>query len=270
MNNTPSGGSVQIIFTHRYSWNRVIVSCSDSTINSLGLIGDSSAVLCYTGSCPTLFNISTRTYCTDYSVSGSLSSGERSNVRTINLGRNFTIGYYSWAWFADLMIGANGAWRIMNRVSTIIRADGYINSSPIATTLPVIYKAIGIRHVHAVQMADFDSNDILRCRWSTSNLSNINSHDECANVCYGITGATLIGSNCTLVFTLSSAGRYVAAALQIEDYYSSSSTKPMSSVPLQFLFYGYSAPGGCSTPPVITGVRPNRGEKIYLYLYPYL
>ncbi|CAF1080336.1 unnamed protein product [Rotaria sordida] len=32
----------------------------------------------------------------------------------------------------------------------------------------------------------------------------------------------------------------------------------MSSVPLQFLFYGYAVPSGCSTPPSIIGNRPNR------------
>ncbi|CAF1517940.1 unnamed protein product, partial [Adineta ricciae] len=45
---------------------------------------------------------------------------------------------------------------------------------------------------------------------------------------------------------------------QIEDYYSASSTTPMSSVPLQFLFYGYPTPSGCSIPPTIIGNRPNR------------
>ncbi|CAF4996724.1 unnamed protein product [Rotaria sp. Silwood1] len=50
---------------------------------------------------------------------------------------------------------------------------------------------------------------------------------------------------------------YYAVALQIEDYYTSTSPTPMSSVPIQFLFYGTIAPLGCSTPPSIIGVRPN-------------
>ncbi|CAF4440994.1 unnamed protein product, partial [Adineta steineri] len=100
--------------------------------------------------------------------------------------------------------------------------------------------------------------DTLRCRWA--NLSgNFNNADECDGVCYGIPGASLIEDNCTLVFTLTNAGVYAAAALQIEDYYSSSYTTPMSSVPIQFLFYGYAAPAGtCTTPPAIIGNRPNR------------
>ncbi|CAF4357299.1 unnamed protein product, partial [Adineta steineri] len=69
----------------------------------------------------------------------------------------------------------------------------------------------------------------------------------------------LIASNCTLVFSLAVAGQYAAAALQIEDFYSSTSTTPMSSVPIQFLFYGYAAPtASCTTPPAIIGSLPNR------------
>ncbi|CAF3743519.1 unnamed protein product [Adineta steineri] len=107
-------------------------------------------------------------------------------------------------------------------------------------------------------MSDFDGTDTLRCRWANKS-GNFNGADECDGVCYGIPGASLIGDNCTLVFTLTNAGVYAAAALQIEDYYSSSYATPMSSVPIQFLFYGYAAPtGSCTTPPAIIGNRPNR------------
>ncbi|CAF2001417.1 unnamed protein product [Rotaria magnacalcarata] len=46
----------------------------------------------------------------------------------------------------------------------------------------------------------------------------------------------------------------VAVALQIENFYTSVSPTPMSSVPIQFLFYGYTAPSGCSTPPSIISI----------------
>ena len=119
-----------------------------------------------------------------------------------------------------------------------------------ATSLPIIYKAIHQQHVHVVQMADFD-DDVLKCRWSIGTISNINSFDECGNVCQGVLSANLTSDNCILVFSLSTSGIYYAVALQIEDFYDSSSPIPMSSVPLQFLFYGYTAPSGCKTPPAI-------------------
>jgi len=129
-------------------------------------------------------------------------------------------------------------------------------------------------------MADADSTDILVCRWAVGGptsgnpatagaaTSNPVQHvDECgsAGVCQtptqAIPGSVLIGSNCTLVFNLSSSqiGQYYAVALQIEDFYNSTSTTPMSSVPIQFLFYAVAAPTNCSVRPSIIGARPNRG-----------
>ncbi|CAF3379894.1 unnamed protein product [Rotaria socialis] len=107
-------------------------------------------------------------------------------------------------------------------------------------------------------MSDFDSSDTVRCRWSIGSTSNINGYDECAAVCSGVPGAMLYSDNCTLVFTLTQASMCVAVALQIEDFYTTTSPTPMSSVPIQFLFYGYIASSGCSTPPAIIGSRPNR------------
>jgi hypothetical protein len=126
-------------------------------------------------------------------------------------------------------------------------------------------------------MADADSSDVLVCRWAIGGpsagnpataaaaINNSVQHvDECgsAGVCQtSIPGAVLIGSNCTLVFTLVAAqvGKYFAVALQIEDFYTSASPLPMSSVPIQFLFYAVAVPGACSVRPTIIGARPNRG-----------
>ncbi len=90
-------------------------------------------------------------------------------------------------------------------------------------------------------------------------------YNECGGVCSSVPGAILIGDNCKIVFILHHVSKYYAVALQIEDYYSSSSSRtPMSSVPVQFLFYSYAKPSGCSTPPAIIGNRPNRGESLDL------
>ncbi len=126
-------------------------------------------------------------------------------------------------------------------------------------------------------MADGDPGDILVCRWATGGpsagnpatataaINNTVQHvDECGSVgvCQpAIPGAVLIGSNCTLVFTLnaSQVGQFFAVALQIEDFYNTNATTPMSSVPIQFLFYAVTAPAACSVRPTIIGARPNRG-----------
>ncbi|UJR14593.1 hypothetical protein I4U23_001588 [Adineta vaga] len=199
----------------------------------------------------------TSTHCTDYNIGLDVSSGEKYETRTFPIGISFSIAFTSCCWFANLTIGANGGWIVTNRINTFLRPDGYLNTSPVAVSLPIIYKEVNIQHVHVIQMSDFDGGDILNCRWSTL-APNYNSYDECYDVCSGLSGALLIQTNCTIVFTLTQPGYYSAVALQIEDYYDSLATTPMSSIPLQFLFYGYSAPSGCSTPPAIIGNRPNR------------
>ena len=260
MNNTPSGTTVQVQIRQRYSWRRGVAPCTPAIIIAQGLIGDSASCSCRSGTCPTWTAPNTQVPCTDFSVNLDVSSGEKLDLRTFNRNTAFSIGFVSVAWFANLVVGANGAWNLVTRINTFLRPDGYINSSPIATTLPIIYKAIGVPHVHVVQMSDFDGTDTLRCRWSTSATTNFNNFNECGGVCSGVPSSTLFPNNCTLKFSLSTANWYAAVALQIEDYYDAVATTPMSSVSLQFLFYGYTVPGGCSTQPSIIGVRPNRGN----------
>ena len=109
-------------------------------------------------------------------------------------------------------------------------------------------------------MSDADLMDILKCRWSDASNTTINAYDECAGLCSATPGAVLIQENCTLIFTLTIAGRYAGVALQIEDFYDGATTTPMSSVPLQFLLYGYAVPSNCTTPPAIIGRRTNGGN----------
>ncbi|CAF1381736.1 unnamed protein product [Adineta steineri] len=261
LNNTPSGSTVAVQVRERFSWNRATYYCDDTTIAAQGIIGSGYLVTGVSGSYSGVWtNMNTAIACTDYSVALTVSSGEHFETQTFPLNIAFSIGFVSSAWFANLAVGGNGGWSVICHINTAIRPDGFINSSPIAVSLPIVYKQILVQQVHVIQMSDFDGTDILQCRWSTASSSNINGYNECSGVCMGIPlYINLISNNCTLVFSLAVAGQYAAAALQIEDYYSSSSTTPMSSVPLQFLFYGYAAPtGSCTTPPAIIGNRPNR------------
>jgi hypothetical protein len=204
--------------------------------------------------------MNTQVYCTDFDVTTDVSSGEYFQTYTLPLGIRFSINFNNNQWFGSLYVGNYGNWSVTCDINTAVRPDGFLNTSPVAVTLPVVYKEINIQQVYVVQMSDFDSNDILKCRWSNAS-GNINDFDECSGVCNGVPGANLIQNNCTIVFTLTVANLYAAVALQIEDFYNSAATVPMSSVPLQFLFYGYPAPtGSCTTPPAIIGNRPNRGN----------
>ena len=197
-------------------------------------------------------------------------AGEHYDILTLPLTTSITMGFVSSAWFGLLYIGSNLGWAIVCRMNLALRPDGYINTSPVTNTLPVIFVPVNTQTVHVVQMADNDGTDILQCRWSDSALAtNYNHNDECGGVCSGLpVGTVLFSSNCTLVFTLPVVGKYYACALQIEDYFNASSPAPMSSVPIQFLFYAYTPSGSaCATRPAIIGDRPNRGTNVSPSLY---
>lgn len=264
MSRTPTGSTVSILLHQRFAWRRNFwtTMCDDTMIAAQGYIATGTGhVMCYTGgSCGSFTTISADVRCTDFSVSMNFALGELYTTFTLPLSSTFIVGFNSSAWLV-LAIKGNGVWQTTNKIQLSVRPDGNINTSPVTSTLPVITRVINVQHVHVVQMADADSTDTLRCRWSTSSSTgNTNNNwDECGSVCAPtLPSFTLFPDNCTLVFTINITN-YYAVALQIEDFYTSTSPTPMSSVPIQFLFYGITAPGGCSTAPVITGVRPNLG-----------
>ncbi|CAF3340862.1 unnamed protein product [Rotaria sp. Silwood1] len=269
LNSTPSGSYAQILIHQRYFWNRQWGSftppyCSESTVAAQTLIPVSSSMTCLqncsSSNYSPLSTVMTSTDCDSNSLIQSW-AGERYDTVSLPLTTSITIGFVSSAWFNSLYIGGGGGWSIVNRLNLAVRPDGYINTSPVTNTLPVVFVPVNTQTVHVVQMADNDATDVLKCRWSNSASStNYNREDECDGVCSGLPSSTvLFQSNCTLVFTLPITNLYYACALQIEDYYDSSSTAPMSSVPIQFLFYAYTAlSSACATRPAIIGARPNR------------
>ncbi|CAF1525491.1 unnamed protein product [Adineta ricciae] len=264
-----------MIVRERWSWRTtyypVASRCTSAIIAAqTPMIGDSSPVACISGAaCGSHWStggatMNTRTWCTDFNTALNTMSGEYYAYFPIPINAAFSVRFSSNAWLNALGAGTGTlSWSVVSRISTILRPDGYLNTSPVAVSLPIIYKQTNILHTHVVQMSDFDGTDILKCRWSTSS-GNVNSADECMGICNGVPGgvtATLTGTNCTMSFTLTTDYWYYGVALQIEDFYDNAAlltNSPMSSVPIQFLFYGYPNPGGCSTPPAIVGDRPNR------------
>ncbi|CAF1140386.1 unnamed protein product [Adineta steineri] len=272
LNNTVQGTTTQILLHQRYFWWRMYAGfppplCTEADVVAGTPITVAGAVLnclqnCSSSNYPS-GGIAANMITSDCDTNPLIESwgGELYTTLTMPLTTSITIGYSGSQWLTALYIGGSGSWSIVNRMNLAPRPDSYINSSPVTTTLPVVMYPRGVPVVHIVQMADNDATDTLQCRWGTTNSgTNYNRNDECANVCLGIPAPyTLTGSNCTLTFTLPKASIYYACALQIEDYYSASSPNPMSSVPIQFLFYAYNiSAGACATAPSIIGVRPNR------------
>ncbi|CAF1247140.1 unnamed protein product [Adineta steineri] len=272
LNSTVTGNYTTILIHQRYFWWRNFSSfpvplCTEANVIAGTPITVSGAILkcmknCASSNFPTA-GIPANMITSDCDSNLLIESwgGELYSNLSLHLTTDITIGFNSSAWLGALYHGGGLGWSIVNRLKLTPRPDGYINSSPVTTTLPCILYQRNVAVVHVVQMSDNDASDILQCRWSNSNQTyNYDQVDECGGVCGGMPPSTgLTGANCTLTFTLPNANIYYAVALQIEDYYDTSSPSPMSSVPIQFLFYAYNpGAGACTYVPSIIGVRPNR------------
>ncbi|CAF3739377.1 unnamed protein product [Rotaria sp. Silwood1] len=86
---------------------------------------------------------------------------------------------------------------------------------------------------------------------TTLSYANRQAIDECGGICYpnSVPSGTSL-SNCIISFTGLKSGIWYAVSVQVEDFISTSSTTPMSSVPVQLLIYVMPEPS-CSTKPII-------------------
>ena len=67
---------------------------------------------------------------------------------------------HGWNWLFTL---GQGSWSVMNLLHAYTRPDGVINTSPVTTTLPVIYKTVNVVQVHVVQVRQIHkAEDILQ------------------------------------------------------------------------------------------------------------
>ena len=205
LNTTVSGASATVWIHQRYSWRRSAFApvCSSVEVAAQILIGSGTGNLpCLVGLCSPFTTINTDVYCTDFSIGTDFSSGERYDTHTLLVSRTYIVGFVSSAWFA-LAIGGNGALNVVGKIDLTVRPDGRLNSSPVTSTLPILYRPINVQQTHIVRMFDADTTDTLRCRWATVS-GNMNGYDECGSICAPSlpAGYTLISDNCTLVFTL--------------------------------------------------------------------
>lgn len=137
------------------------------------------------------------------------------------------------AWMSLTGPTSAGSWNLKMTVDLSQRDDtGTINHSPVSSmdSSLVLYQSCLTSEID-IPVTDADVGDDVRCRFASGS-------DECNSVCGNhISFLTLNESSCS--FTISNlnsvpTGNY-AMALQIEDFINSSSTVPLSSVPLQFV-----------------------------------
>ena len=154
-----------------------------------------------------------------------------------------TSGFYRALTLLNGTIVTNAHWNISATIDIRPRADnGLINTPPVAGVMSPYGIPYNVPTQIVISNMDVDGDDV-RCRWG-------NSSAECGGVCYPLTTptGTTLSSNCTLTITGTSMSGWYCAAIQVEDFLSTStSLAPMSSIPIQFLIYVYQ-PQNCSAP----------------------
>ena len=209
--------------------------CDYSTVGRL-LRGEGS-LQCFAGCSGTISSLSY--VCSDYSYQENWSFGGYQVTYDFSRHGSTTIrvGTSGCCWIAPY----HESWNVATTFSLAYRTDiGGINSSPRAITSPVVRLQAGCTTTIALAVNDPDG-DVVRCRWGSNS-------NECGGVCNEFPEAYLNSHSCTITVTSTRTG-FRIAALMIEDFATTSSAVPFSSVSLQFLVYIVRFSGSCGQQP---------------------
>jgi hypothetical protein len=275
--------NVTMQFTVTFSWRLSTgpsYFCNETTISSNGLMGPGFETINCRKEGNNLCShslMSCDTHCIAFSpfISGSdWSYGRRAFSIEIPQVNYYEASYQSFAWMRLNGGGTEGAMEVRIRLDSRVRQDtGVINTTPITTMPPIIKFRSGIKVTIPLTWADMDQSDDVRCRWADLTLG------ECGGVCQDapdpainqfftnmnqtVPPATLNSKSCMLTFDgthpLTVSPGYYAVALQIEDFASTTSTTPLSSVPIQFLIELVNSSSSCSKSCFFTGDRSASG-----------
>ncbi|KAL4236418.1 hypothetical protein ACF0H5_004803 [Mactra antiquata] len=239
----------QIKVDYRVSWRGSDKPCNGSDIASGRIYREGK--LCYGYNQSSCYDLDF--YCTDYSEDDNWTSG-RYTLFINPVKEKFNMTFVSGNW-----VGYAG-WSLLTTVDLTPRNDtGLINSSPTVDYPPVVNLQKGCDHTITFPIQDVD-DDIVKCRWA-------NGTTECGSVCRSVINvlprATLIQDNCSITYphdANDTIGLY-PLAIQVEDFNSSSSSVPLSSIPMQFMVNIFSIQNNsCHDQPVFVPPTPESGE----------
>ena len=224
------------IFFH-ISWRRSSAeggSCSSTTVQNGNLIG-SGSLTCQSGCSGTVGSLTFQ--CTDFSATEDWSYGQNTIYYTFPSSGTVTVRFASCCWISPF----SSSWSLTTTFSMTPRSDtNVINSTPRASTSPVVRLQAGCTHKIVIPVSDPD-NDVVKCRFATGS--------DCYGICGGIPGAIINSSSCTITYTADQGVGYKAIALSIEDFAPSDLSTPLSKVNLQFLVFVFSSNELCSASP---------------------
>lgn len=134
------------------------------------------------------------------------------------------------------------SWEVSVMLDTRNRPDGKINTAPVSSIAAMIKLRRGTTTQLTIPWSDADA-DTVRCRVP------IKSQNECGDICNLPPGVTLNSNTCTLTFSTGSMSTgWYGVSVMLEDYFSPSSTSPMSGVVVQFLAYVCGSGSTCTNP----------------------
>ena len=218
--------SVQVNITMRFFWNLyssvvgfVNVCNTPALITSGNLFGDTTNLKSLNGP---YWSMDSRGNCYAYDTVNGWQAHRRSQTQSIITSSQVNAMWSNGDWITGVNnINSTTKWYMVVMIDLSQRADtGKINTSPVTSMVPYVIIAANCTNNRSITIPVYDADgDVVRCRCN---------YDICLSIAY------MDKSNCILYINPTATG-YYAVELQIEDFASSSSTKPLSSVPLVFL-----------------------------------
>ncbi|CAF3859372.1 unnamed protein product [Rotaria sordida] len=259
LNESATGSPVAIVITQTYSWTYSLIPCTAAQITAGQLIPVGTYTYLNTQTLDCISNCNpgatgyvaplVRPQCTDISAPVGTTVGQRSDTVYLSVGRDFSAAFQQNAW-RPLATAGSADWSISTHIIIKPRTDnGLYNSAPVAIMMSPIEIPVNQPTVITVPVADADG-DPTRCRWATSS----NGVDECGGVCppSSLPSGTVIYPNCTIIITGRTVNDWFAVTIMVEDFISSTSTTPLSAVPVQFLVHVVGS-SPCAYDPEIIG-----------------
>ncbi|CAF1314880.1 unnamed protein product [Adineta ricciae] len=246
-----SGSTISILLSQTYTVTHISTPCNDSWINNPSkTVGYTIQIHCsqncdQTGPFGTLI---LRALYTGYSAALDMTVLQLSDKINIENASCCIVIQSAGQWrelSLPVGIGITGGWSFLSLIDLRLRSNGQFNNPPASTMISPVDIPVGIARLIPIPAIDPD-NDHIQCRFAQG-------ANECGSVCYpnSLPAGTVLYSNCTLFITGSNVNDWYAAAIVIEDFVSSISTSPLSTIPLQFLIHVIEKPS-CSHRPVLT------------------
>ncbi|CAF1097116.1 unnamed protein product [Adineta ricciae] len=247
-NSSTNTSLIGVLITQTYSWTYVPGRCDNNAIVTNQSVSGAIGTLTCSPTCPPgCSGISAVPICIDLSILSGIAVGQRSDIVYIPEGSIFSVLYANSAW-GTLSLGGT-TWSIASRINLVRRSDNNMfNNAPVATIISPVNIGVNQKTWITVSVSDADG-DAVRCRWAGV----VNGVDECSSVCSpsSLPPNSIMYSNCTLEITGPAIGNKYAVALMVEDFINSTSTTPLSSVPVQYLV-SVVGPASCLVLPEIT------------------